>query len=186
MNLKNFTAKIFILLILFSTVPATASVDNSKRINELKEIYSLQGHEEGGNFAEVYTSQVKKSRRPIAGSIYFLLAGKDISHFHQIDCDELWMYHEGCGLKIFVLQDGKVEEIILGTDIEKSARHMAIIPAGSIFAAQNVDDDGYTLVSCVTAPKFTYKHFRLIERRELKKICPNLDKNILRLAYDKT
>ena len=185
MNLKNFAAKILVALILFATIPVSAA-DNSERIRELKEIYSLQGHEEGGDFAEVYTSPVKKNRRAIAGSIYFLLVGKDVSHFHQIDCDELWMFHEGCGLKIFVLRDGKVNEILLGTDVEKSARHMAIIPAGSIFAAENLDSESYTLVSCVTAPKFTYKGFRLVERRELKKLYPKLNENILRLAYDKT
>ncbi|MBR2518302.1 MAG: cupin domain-containing protein [Selenomonadaceae bacterium] len=184
-TLKNFAAKIFVALILFTSFQVSAA-DNSERIRELKEIYSLQGHEEDGDFAEVYTSPVKKNRRPIAGSIYFLLVGKDVSHFHQLDCDELWLYHEGCGLKIFVLRDGKVDEIILGTDVENSARHMAIIPAGSIFAAENLDADGYTLVSCVTAPRFTYKGFRLIERRELKKLYPKLDEKILRLAYEKS
>ncbi|WP_081677499.1 cupin domain-containing protein [Butyrivibrio sp. WCD3002] len=38
----------------------------------------------------------KKEDRPLAGSIYFLLTEDEISHFHQIDCEEIWYHHEGC------------------------------------------------------------------------------------------
>ena len=47
-TLKNFAAKIFIALILFATVPASAA-DNSERIRELKEVYSLY-HDPEDNF----------------------------------------------------------------------------------------------------------------------------------------
>ena len=55
-------------------------------------------HVEGGYFIELYSSSslLKSSNdRPLAGSIYFLLDQNDISHFHRIDCEEIWYYHQG-------------------------------------------------------------------------------------------
>ena len=65
------------------------------RTNELKEKYKLEKHPEGGWFSESYTSPFDNGTRAFMGSIYFLLEGHDISHFHQIDCDEIWYHHEG-------------------------------------------------------------------------------------------
>ncbi|MCR5097164.1 MAG: cupin domain-containing protein [Erysipelotrichaceae bacterium] len=77
------------------------------RAEELKNLYNLTQHPEDGSFAEVYTSSFVTADRAYMGSIYFLLDKDEISHFHQIDCDEIWYYHEGCGMKISVLKDGK-------------------------------------------------------------------------------
>ena len=140
------------------------------RASELRRIYSLERHPEGGWFAEDYTCPFTKEGRPLAGSIYFLLDRDELSHFHQIDCDELWYYHEGCGLKITVLQDGVLSRLFLG--LGEGQRACALLPAGSIFAAENLDKTGFTFLSCATAPGFRYEGFRLIGRRELGAICP--------------
>ena len=65
------------------------------RSEQLKAAYHLEKHPEGGWFSEVYTAPFQAEDRPLAGSIYFLLDQNEISHFHQIDCDEIWYYHEG-------------------------------------------------------------------------------------------
>lgn len=155
------------------------------RVEELKNFYALTPHSEGGYFSEVYTSPFAQDNRTTAGSIYFLLAGKDISHFHKIDCDEIWYYHEGCGLKIFVLNDGRLEEIFLGSDTKRGQKAAAIVPAGAIFAAENLNPESYTFVSCATMPKFQYAGFKLFTRQELKKIFPQATEKILRLAYER-
>jgi len=159
--------------------------DVEKRVETLKKVYSLNAHIEGGYFSEVYTAPFSQNNRATAGSIYFMLVGKDISHFHKIDCDEIWYYHEGDGLKIFVIRDGKAEEFLLGKDVEHGQREMVIIPANSIFAAEKLNDKSYTLISCVTTPKFRYEGFQLITRNELKKIYPEADEKLLNLAYEK-
>ena len=120
------------------------------RITELKEAYALSPHPEGGWFAEVYTAPFSHERRALAGSIYFMLCRNDISHFHQIDCDEIWYYHEGCGLKITVLQGGKCETLLLGADPAVGQRAMAVIPAGAVFAAENIDPAGVVLHPLLT------------------------------------
>ena len=154
------------------------------RISELQEAYALSPHPEGGWFAEVYTAPFTQDGRALMGSIYFLLCGDDISHFHEIDCDELWYYHEGSGLKITVLQGGSCETILLGAQQSAGQRMMAVIPAGAVFAAENIDPCGYTFLSCATAPAFRYDGFRLIDRRDLRARFPGRADDLQRLAFD--
>ncbi|WP_051656900.1 cupin domain-containing protein [Butyrivibrio sp. AE3004] len=97
-----------------------------ERAEYLKQKYHLEKHPEGGCFAEVYTAPFSHEDRSLMGSIYFLLEGEDISHFHQIDCDEIWYHHEGCGLKITMIIDGSVSEAVIGPDDDQLA--MVVIP----------------------------------------------------------
>ena len=140
------------------------------RIDQLKELYKLETHPEGGWFVEVYTAPFEKDGRALAGSIYFLLGAGEKSQFHQIDCEELWFYHEGCGVKITVLHDGRRAEYLLGPDCEHGQRAMVRIPKDAIFSAENLAPDGYSFVSCVTAPKFRYEGFRLVPDSELREL----------------
>ena len=139
--------------------------------------YNLTRHPEGGWFSEEYTSHVGtvQDERQLAGSIYFLLDRRDISHFHEIDCDEIWYYHEGCGLKLWlVLPDGTAEVRLLGIDASKEQAPMVIIPKGTVFAAENTDPEGFTFLSCLTTPKFRYSGFRLVSRAEFLERFPSL------------
>ncbi len=147
------------------------------RITELVRALHMERHPEGGWFAETYTAPVSfaegEKQRALAGSIYYLLEGKDISAFHQIDCDELWYYHEGTGMRLYVLkQDGTMAQYRLGNQLSQGELPMVRIAAGEIFAAENLEQDGYTLISCVTAPKFRYEGWRLVQRDELLARCP--------------
>lgn len=135
--------------------------------------FSLEQHLEGGWFSEVYTAGtelgVLPNGRCLVGSIYFLLQGKDISHFHQLDCDEIWYYHAGCGLLMHLVHpDGRYEKKYLGLD--NNALPMIVIPQGTIFAAENISTSSYTFISCMTVPKFRYTGFRLIEPSELQEL----------------
>ncbi|MBQ6972114.1 MAG: cupin domain-containing protein [Synergistaceae bacterium] len=155
----------------------------NSRAEILKEAYNLAGHSEGGSFSEVYTAPDDKDGRSFAGSIYFLLDGGEISHFHQIDCDEIWYYHEGCGMKITVLDGKGKKEFLLGADVTRGERHMIVIPEGVIFAAENLREDGYTFVSCATTPKFRYEGFRLVGKNEIREKYPDIADEIEYLAY---
>ena len=154
------------------------------RIDELKSHYNLEKHPEGGWFSECFTSKAARDNREYAGSIFFLLESDEISHFHQIDCEEIWYFHEGCGMKITVIANHKTEEMLLGNDIKNGENAMVAIPAGAIFAATNLDPAGYTFVSCVTTPKFQYEGFRLIGKTELQELHPDLTEDVINLAYD--
>ena len=151
------------------------------RADELKHKYCLERHPEGGWFSESYTAPFECDKRALMGSIYFLLEKGEISHFHQIDCDEIWYHHEGCGLKITMVIDGKVSEIAIGAGTDQLA--MAVIPKGAIFAAENIDKDSFCFMSCATTPKFTYDGFRLVDDKEIENICPVEFEKIRHLAF---
>lgn len=153
-----------------------------RRAQELIVAYGLHQHPEGGWFAEDYTCPWDKDGRPLAGSIFFLLDGEEVSHFHQIDCDELWYYHEGGGLKITMLLQGELRTMLLGRDQAAGERACVLLPAGAVFAAENLDKTGYTFLSCATAPAFRYEGFRLISAEELEKLIPREAAGLRRLA----
>ena len=155
-----------------------------KRIELLKQTYALRPHPEGGWFSEVYTAPFAREGRALAGSIYFLLEGGEISHLHEIDCDEIWYFHEGCGMRITVLAEGGIQELLLGPDVQAGQRAMAVIPAGTPFAAENLDPAGYTFVSCATTPAFSYDGFHLIGQAELKARFPECCGEIGHLAME--
>lgn len=152
------------------------------RAEKLKKMYMLKEHIEGGSFSEVYTAPFEKDKRALAGSIYFLLDKQEISHFHEVDCDEIWYFHEGCGLKITVLNHEGMQQYLLGNDVDKGERAMVVVPKGSVFAAENLLKDEYTLVSCVTTPKFEYSGFRLIGKEEIKKRFSGLAEEVMHLV----
>ncbi|MCQ2551067.1 MAG: cupin domain-containing protein [Clostridia bacterium] len=125
--------------------------------------FNLEPHPEGGYFREVYDSVDEVDGRKMAGSIYFLLDKEDISHFHQIDCEEIWYYHMGEGLKIYMIDpDGTytIEELTRDNP-------MVVIPKGTKFAAENLDKKSYTFVSCVTCPHFMYEGFKLLTKEDI-------------------
>ena len=154
------------------------------RSDELKKCYALEKHPEGGWFSEVYTSEAASDGRPLAGSIYFLLDKDDISHFHRIDCDELWYFHEGCGLVLTIADKDGGRRLFLGNDISEGQSAMVLIPRGCAFAAENLDPGSYSFISCATAPKFSYEGFELLGREDMLAICPGLDEDVLRLAFE--
>ena len=155
------------------------------RAELIRRTYGMEAHTEGGYFSEVYTAQAPKGGRAGMGSIYFLLDGADVSHFHQLDCDELWFFHEGCGIRLIMLLDGREEELLLGTDTEHGQRAMVLMPKGAIFAAVNLDPEGYTLVSAATSPAFNYEGFRLVLRDELQRTAPAFERKYGEYAYER-
>ena len=154
----------------------------ARRPDMLKEAYCLEKHVEGGSFAEVYTAPFEAGGRPLAGSIYFLLDSGEVSRFHEIDCDEIWYYHEGCGMKITMLSESGRKECLLGPDPAKGERAMAVIPKGTVFGAENLEPGGYTFVSCATVPAFEYAGFRLYSREEVMEKYPEFFPEIAHLA----
>lgn len=140
----------------------------NSRSELLKQKYCLEGHPEGGWFSEVYTSPSGVNERAFMGSIYFLLEKDEVSHFHQIDCDEIWYHHEGCPLVVTSIINGEISRTVIGSGEGQTA--MAVIPKGAIFASECLEKDGYCFVSCATTPKFTYDGFRLVYQSEIKQL----------------
>lgn len=150
---------------------------------------NMDTHPEGGYYKEVYRSKkefVPKeigAKRNYLTSIYFLIAKGIVSHFHSIQQDELWYYHCGAALSVFVIHDnGDLEELKIGPNPEKGDVLQAVIPAKRVFGSKSSGE--YSLVSCAVAPGFDFADFKLYSKSELLKKHPQHQKIINELGMD--
>ena len=147
----------------------TAVPNAAARVQEIMQKFRLSGNPRSGAYSWVYTSPTWTAEaisRPAAGSSYFLLAGSENLRFQSFDCDEVWYFHEGCGMRLTaLLADGAVRTFELG--VGGAAMPMVLIPKGQIFAAENIDPAGYSFISCMTVPALETAGIRVWQREEL-------------------
>ena len=93
-------------------------------VQQLKELYDLQPHPEGGFYAETYESEAtviaRHGHRSALTVIYFLLANEDVSRMHRLQADETWHFHLGGALTIVELDlesPGHARTTQLGPDV---------------------------------------------------------------------
>lgn len=148
---------------------AALTPNAASRIKELMQKFRLSGDPKSGAYSWIYTSPTWTAEavsRPAAGSSYFLLAGAESLRFQSLDCDEVWYFHEGCGMKMTILlADGTVRTFELG--VQGQAMPMILLPKGQIFAAENIVPTGYSFISCMTVPALATTGIRVWQREEL-------------------
>ncbi len=141
----------------------------------------LLKHPEGGWFKEVYRSdeiisaneihERFASERNISTSIYFLLEKNEFSAFHKIKSDELWHFHAGSSLNLFMISPGGQLTIKkLGLDIENDESPQIVVPYGYYFAAKSNGE--FTLSGCTVAPGFEFEDFDMPSRDNLTNLFP--------------
>lgn len=151
-------------------------------------------HPEGGYFKETYKNPEMLSdselsanfegKRPLSTSIYFLLNSGEVSHFHRLKSDEIWYYHAGSSLTVYVIsRKGELQELKLGLDIEKGEHPQVIVPAGSIFGSAITKENSFSLVGCMVSFGFDFTDFELFSREELLDKYPQHKDIIIRLTY---
>jgi predicted cupin superfamily sugar epimerase len=150
---------------------------------ELIETLQLLPHPEGGWYRETYRSAETMTtkngaKRNVCTAIYFLLEGKDKSHFHRIESNETWFFHSGEALEIVMIEGGNLRKVLLGNDILKGEMPQFTVPAQTWFAAKIKSGTGFSLVSCTVAPGFDFADFELAERSKLSKEFSEL-KNVI-------
>jgi predicted cupin superfamily sugar epimerase len=157
---------------------------SKNRIQNLVNNYKLASHPEGGYYCETYRGKLSLNNRSNATSIYFLLDGLNVSHFHSIKSDELWYHHEGDPLKVHMVSpEGEYSFVILGNDIEKGEKHQALVPANYIFGSEIIrGEHDYSFVGCVVSPGFDFEDFKLYSEKEMLEIIPNQGEVISRLT----
>jgi predicted cupin superfamily sugar epimerase len=144
---------------------------------------ALLPHPEGGFYKETYRAKESispdglpvrfKGARSFSTAIYFLLRSQDRSMFHRIKSDELWHFHTGSALSIYVLNEQGLNVHKLGNNPENGESFQVIIPANCWFGAKVNEADTYTLVSCTVSPGFDFTDFELAERESLLKNYPD-------------
>ena len=78
-------------------------------------------HVEGGYYKEcLLSSDSLNENKPLWSSIYFLLQTGEVSHFHRLKSDEVWYFHSGAPLTIYMISpEGELIEKQLGLNIAK-------------------------------------------------------------------
>ncbi|WP_297338334.1 cupin domain-containing protein [Algoriphagus sp.] len=156
------------------------------RITQLVEELAMKPHPEGGFYVETYRSpetiMTANGERSLMTVIYFLLRSEDVSHFHRIQSDEHWFWHEGSPLTVHVLNHSGYEMLQLGPIGRRNCKPQQLVPAKMIFGSTVDETNSYALVSCVVAPGFDFKDFELLKRKDLLTQFPGNEKIILLLS----
>ncbi|MDV4151894.1 cupin domain-containing protein [Clostridium sp. AL.422] len=146
---------------------------------------NMNPHIEGGYFKESFISsdEVKKDKK-LWSSIYFLLRTGEVSNFHRLKSDELWYYHDGEALTIYMITpEGELITSQLGKNIDNGESPQILVPKGCIFGSA-MNNDGYSLVGCMVSPAFEYNEFELFKREHLLKLYPNYKDIIIKLTRE--
>lgn len=161
-------------------------------VEEIVQTLNLQVHPEGGYFNEVYRSVDRlpegtfrdrfSGSRNVCTSIYFLLPSHHRSLFHRIKSDELWFFHKGSPISIYIIENNNCRIEKLGPEVSAGQQFQLCVPAGCWFGARVEDPGSYALCSCTVAPGFDFQDFEIAERHSLLALYPHLQKEIIQLT----
>ncbi len=155
---------------------------------------NMIAHPEGGYYKEIHKSEENitsnelqvnyEGSRLLWTSIYFLLRDGEISHFHRLKSDEMWYYHSGSPLTIYMISpSGEFITEQLGLDIEHGEKPQVLVPKDYIFGSA-MNNKGYALVGCMVSPGFEFRDFELFKRSDLIEKYPQHQQVIQKLTYE--
>ena len=150
---------------------------------QLIQQFALQQHPEGGWYKETYKStellplaalpQRFNGDRSFSTAIYFLLEQGNFSAFHKIKSDECWHFYTGEPLVVYIIsQQGALDIIELGNDINKGHVFQYVVPANCWFASRPAAESNFCFVGCTVAPGFDFEDFDLADAAELSNQYP--------------
>jgi hypothetical protein len=150
---------------------------------------NLQPHPEGGYYKRTYCSERIFSGnieldpfpagRPHSTAIFYLMEASDFAGFHRIKSDELWHFHDGSQLELYILRSpDRLELIRMG----KGDALQAVVPANHWFAAVPARHSDYSLVSCTVSPGFDFRDHEMASTPELIEQFPSHAELIRRLC----
>ena len=157
--------------------------DKSYWIKKLK----LQPHPEGGYYVENYRNLDLVDAVPdglekphnASTSIYHLLDSDMKSFCHKLSADEMWYYHVGSPVTIFMIEAGgnfKVKVCGPGENEDLAV----LVPKNTWFGARVFEENSFVLVSCNVAPGFEFTDFEMSDRNELIRKYPQHKEAILK------
>ncbi|WP_220758926.1 MULTISPECIES: cupin domain-containing protein [unclassified Shewanella] len=143
----------------------------------------LEQHVEGGYFRSSYRSeQAFDDTRALWTSIYFLLRTGEVSNFHRLTADEMWYFHAGESLTIYMIDEqGELTTAQLGLDLAAGERPQFLVPKGCIFGSA-MNKSGFSLVGCMVSPGFTFDDFELFSQETLLAEYPQHEEVIKHLS----
>ncbi len=121
---------------------------------------ALRPHPEGGHYRETWRDEPADGSRGLGTAILFLLGLDELSDWHRVDADELWIWQAGAPLVLTTSPDGHdAEARHLGPDLGMRQSPQLSVPRGHWQTAVSLG--GWTLVSCVVTPAFRFEGFEM-------------------------
>lgn len=148
---------------------------------ELAQQYQMSPHPEGGWYKETYRSAwtvphqalpegfADQDHRHGLTSIYFLLPQGQYSGLHKIASDELWYWHEGGVLEVWMVDEKHGLQIAL---LGPGHQYSLVVPAGTWFGSRPAPQSEFALVSCAVAPGFDFRDFIMADLQTMEKAFP--------------
>lgn len=138
----------------------------------------LVPHPEGGYYRQLFGND-ETGEKPVS-TIYYMLTANDISAFHRLhDVIEIWYYHAGEPLNIYVIDtDGK----LLIHNLSPEGEMQVVIRPEQWFAAEIPSKQGFSLVGCAVAPAFSFENFELADKKKLLEQYPQHSELIERVC----
>jgi len=122
----------------------------------------LARHPEGGWYRETYRSpmvvQTARGPRPLATSVTFLLLATEVSAWHRVASDELWLWQGGGPVQLSL--GGSADRPALEQVIELGPGDQFLVPAGVWQSAQPAAGRP-VVVGCLVSPGFDFADFEL-------------------------
>ena len=119
----------------------------------------LRPHPEGGHYRETWRDE-PSGTRGMGSAIHFLLGADDLSEWHRVDADELWIWQGGAHLVLTTSPDGHdARASHLGPDLGMRQSLQILVPRGHWQTAVSLG--AWTLVSCVVVPAFRFEGFEM-------------------------
>jgi predicted cupin superfamily sugar epimerase len=127
--------------------------------DQIIDLLQLEPHPEGGHYRQTW--EAEGAGRPTGTSIYFLLKGDEVSHWHRVDATEIWHFYAGSALILSIspTDQGPVSHQTLGPDLAEGQRPQIIVPTDHWQSARSTG--AWTLVGCTVSPGFNFDGFTL-------------------------
>jgi len=144
----------------------------------LAKALNLAPHPEGGAYCETWRAAgAPGAARDQATGIHFMLRAGEVSRWHRVTSDELWLWQGGDPLLLRRIDaDGRLHDAWLGLGVTTGQRPQRLVAAGEWQAAvaPATGEHGWTLVGCVVAPGFDFADFSLATVDEMVERFPDL------------
>ncbi len=124
----------------------------------------LARHPEGGWYRETWrhaqTLDTPVGPRPLATSVSFLLLGGEVSRWHRVASDELWLWQGGGAVRLTVGGAGPAP--VEAESVELSTGGQYLVPAG-VWQTARPATERAALVGCIVSPGFDFADFELAD-----------------------
>lgn len=153
--------------------------------DEIIRLLQLQPHPEGGFYRETYRSEktIPGLNRVYSTGIYYMLVPGAVSKFHSLKHDEMFHFYLGSPVTwVLLLENGKIEKVVLGQDIGNGQQLQLLVKAGTLFGGYLNDGGQFGLMGTTVAPGFDFADFVFGEKEKLLTEFPLAENEINRLT----